>query len=280
MLTGNVSCIACEPSIRCRTLGCLLAVLIGSFAIPHCAAQGQYRGIPPEGAWHPLHHNAPPGQAAGWLNAINRYDPTWLQPVRVELPTDGTVSVYSASQRPEAELAPPAQFSVSVGHVYRLRVADMPEFPGLEVYPTIELLDRLHPPLDRINDFPIPVVISEEDLRIALAGQLVTRVIYLEQPQLAAPLDPLRRDFPQSVDSDGNALLEADRRGRPMMILRIGSRTPTPGQTSPSFYGTGGTVDASYSLAAPEQSVTVREKSNTRQNFTVARNQTVRTVNQ
>lgn len=193
--------------------------------------------------YHPLNHRMPPGQAAAWMNTIHQYDPTWLQPIRIELPTEGSVSVYSASPQPAGILASPAQFSVNAGHWYRLRIADMPEFPGMEVYPSVEILDHLHPPLGREQDYPIPVVLTAEDIRLALAGQMVTRVIYLEQPQLAAGYDPLRRDMPQSIANRDNALQEADRLGRPMLIVRVGGRIPTGPNVPPMFFGTGGALD-------------------------------------
>lgn len=193
--------------------------------------------------FQPLNQHLPPGQAAAWLNTIRGYDPSWMQPIRIELPTGGSVSIYSASTEPNGMMDSPAQFGVNAGHLYRLRLSNMPEFPGEEVFPSVEVLDRLHPPMGLENNYPIPVVFAREDIRLAIAGKLVTRVIYLEQPQLSVALDPLRREVPLSVEPADNALHEADRLGRPMLIVRIGGRTPSEYDQSLSFYGTGGAVD-------------------------------------
>lgn len=213
----------------------VVAVLMATFSSSVCAQSNR--------GYQPLNQHLPPGQAAAWLNSIRHYNPAWMQPIRVELPTGGTVSIYSASTDPQGTLPTPAQFGVNAGHLYRLKLADMPEFPGEEVYPSIEILDHLHPPAGLENDFPIPVVFSAEDIRLALAGKLVTRIVYLEQPQLSMALDPLRREIPQSVLPEDNALEAADRLGRPMIIVRIGGRTPSEYDQSLSFYGTGGAVD-------------------------------------
>ena len=199
-------------------------------------------------SFQPLNEKMMPGFAADTLARVRQYDPSWLQPVRVELPTAGTVSVYSATPEPNAVLATPAQFSVNAGHIYRLRIADMPEFPNVEVYPSIEILDRMHPPDGRAADYPIPVVLTEADIREAIDGRRVTRVVYLEQPQLAATLDPLRREIPQSVDPADNALQEADRLGRPMIIVRIGGRTPSEDYMPYMYYGSGGGFDLGGSV--------------------------------
>ncbi len=195
----------------------------------------------------PLSQNSPPGQAAAWMNYLRQYDPTWLQPLSVEVAGGGQLQVFSRSNRPVGAATTPALVAVNVGHVYRLRIGDMPDFPGVEIYPSIELLDRLHPPQGRENEFPIPIIITAEDIRTALSGQLVTRVIYLEQPQIAQELDPLRREIPQSVLPSDNSLQEADRLGRPMAIIRIGGRQSSAG-SSLSFFGTGGGVEIRQSV--------------------------------
>jgi len=198
--------------------------------------------------YQPLNEKLPPGVTAEILARVRQYDATWLQPVRIELPTEGTVSVYSATPVPLATLAAPAQFSVNAGHFYRLRIADMPEFPGVEIFPSIEILDRLHPPEGTAGHYPIPVVLTKGDLQEAVDGHLVTRIVYLEQPQLAATQDPLRREIPQSVDPAKNALQEADRLGRPMIIVRIGGRVPDGHDMPLSFFGSGGAFDIGESV--------------------------------
>ncbi len=213
------------------------------------------------GYHQPLDQHAPPGKAAGWMNLIRQYDPGWMQPVRIELPSGGDVAVHSASPQPSAMASAPAMFAVNAGHVYRLQVTNMPEFPGVELYPTIEILDRLHPPAGREDEFPIPIPLLADDIRIALSGQMVTRIIYLEQPQTAQALDPLRREFPQSVDATANALEEADRLGRPMVLVRIGSRRPSGDFTPASFFGTGGAVEARATVALPEYTSTPPSRS-------------------
>jgi hypothetical protein len=208
----------------------------------------------------PLHEKLPPGFTADTLARVRQYDPMWLQPVRVELPSGGVVSVYSANPEPLATIAAPAQFSVNAGHLYRLRISEMPEFPGVEIFPSIEILDRLHPPHGTEANYPIPVVLTQADLREAVEGALVTRVIYLEHPRLAASVDPLRREFPQTVAPTQNALQEADQMGRAMIIVRIGGRIPSGPNMPLSYFGTGGAFDLGESLPVNAGVVTLSDK--------------------
>lgn len=205
--------------------------------------------------WNPLNQHMPPGWNADMLVKAGVIDPAWLQPIRVELPSQGTVQLFSGQPQPVFESASPAQFSVSVGHFYRLRVADIPELPGVELYPSIEILDRLHPPAGLEEQFPVPFVLEEADLKAAANGLLVTRVIYLERPQTAAGDDPLRRDEPLTLPSGDNLVAAAALHGRPMAILRIGGRTPSADSAPPMFFGSGGRTAAATNQPAADRTV-------------------------
>lgn len=201
----------------------------------------------------PLNQRTSLGESAAWLTHIRGHQSSWLQPVRISVPGGAEVSVYSGTGEPAGVTAAPATVAVNPGHTYRLRLAKMPEFPDAELYPSVEVLDRLHPPPGQAHRYPIPVPFSADDLRLALAGRLVTRVIYLEQPQLAQQLDPLNREVPQAVLPSANVLQEADRLGRPMIIVRMGARRPSPSHTSSMFFGTGGAAQL-WTGANEEQS--------------------------
>ena len=192
--------------------------------------------------YQPLNQRTPLGHTAGWLTHIRGHQSTWLQPVQIQVSGGAEVSVYSGTAEPLRITSSPGTVAVNPGHTYRLRLANMPEFPGVELYPSIEVLDRLHPPAGEEYRYPIPIPFSDDDIRLALADRLVTRVIYLEPPQLAQQTDPLNREIPQAVLPSENVLQEADRLGRPMVIVRIGGRSPSRFRTSSIFSGTGGAV--------------------------------------
>jgi hypothetical protein len=127
-----------------------------------------------------------------------------------------------------------------VGSVYRFRVTNIPLRPGEELYPSVEIISRVFAPAGKEHRFPIPVVLTREDLYLALDGALVTRVIYLEDSEIAEPVAAVpgtQRTL--DVDAADNALQTADQLGRPMAILRIGSRVPADltGDLSHFMYG-------------------------------------------
>ncbi len=131
----------------------------------------------------------------------------------------------------DGQFLPPIDAPVTTGMlvagVYRFRVTNIPFRPGDELFPTLEIIDRIDPPAGREHRFPIPVVLTEEDLRLALDGALVTRVIYLEDSEIAEPI-AMSPDTQllHNVPATDNALQVADQLGKPVAILRIGSRVP------------------------------------------------------
>lgn len=150
----------------------------------------------------------------------------YFQPVEIRGPAGLEVSVAQDGQF-EPSQPTPARFGMLIGPVYRLKLTRIPRNEGQEVFPTIEVINRLYPPQGLEAQFPIPIHFTLEELEIALSGRLVTRVIYLEDPQSALPVQD-SPDFQRyyEVRADQEPLQVADRLGRPVAILRMGSRTP------------------------------------------------------
>jgi hypothetical protein len=197
----------------------LLAVLAGLLLLPPAAAQDK----PVHRLFHPA---LPPGAIGSQRLVANGPLSTYIQPVEFRGPTGAQLAVLDGSGM-GAPQDLPLLVGMHIGPVYRLRVTNLPYRPGVEVFPTLELVDRLHPPANLALDFPIPVDLTEEDLLLAASGYLVTRVIYVENPAQALPVagDAAQApwfDAPRGEDPFTTALTL----GRPVAILRIGSRVP------------------------------------------------------
>lgn len=224
---------------RVISLSCVL-MLLGAACGPAVALAQQTRSV--DGRHFPLNQYTPPGVAAEWAVNAGHATPGWFQPVRVALPTTGRVTFFDVTPERPVAIEAPAQAALLVGRMYRFCVSDLPEFPGGEFWPSIELIDRLHPPPGQIDRFPVTFELTEEELELAAAGRLVTKVIYLEQPD-RVPLANLGTG-PRitDVEPSRNALAEADLLGRPVAIVRLGGRTPDLRAPDPQFFGPGGPV--------------------------------------
>jgi hypothetical protein len=161
--------------------------------------------------------------------------PGYFQPVEISAPQDTQVAlaVEGAFDTPQPA---PLRVGLMVGNVYRLKVTGIPFRPGQEVFPSIEIINRLYPPYGSEARFPLPIELTREELELAIRGQYVVRIIYLENPRTALPSreDPhQQRHF--EVGPNQDPLEVADALGRPMAILRIGSRVPEQDNTTGRF---------------------------------------------
>ena len=132
-------------------------------------------------------------------------------------------------------------FALEVGRVYRFKIVGVPGREKEALYPTLELIGRLNPPKGKEWDFPIEIEVPSIDLENALNGSFVTRVIFVENSENPADVDSasdrenLTFDVPGGVDP----VVAASTRGRPLAILRLGTRAPNGAPTAedPFFFG-------------------------------------------
>lgn len=236
------------PPVRTQRLLMLVLVLASSLL---STDRANAQVVPPYGQFQPLNQNLTPGTAGHWAALAGKGGSHWSQPLKITLDGGGDVTVYHSRPIRETTHKSPAQLGVRVGHLYRLKVSNMPDLPGIEIYPTIEIIDRLHPPAGKKHDFPIPVYIDRDDIDSAISGNLVTRVVYIEQPQLAAPFALDSSTRVRTLLPAQNVLAQADRYGRPAVIVRVGGRLPAVHGESAAFYGTGGPITASRPTVQP-----------------------------
>ena len=184
----------------------------------------------------PLYHEAMPPGAIGQLQLMQGRPMAWYyQPIEIIAPQGTKVSfVDQGAFGPDRPA--PSKAGCLIGQVYRMRLTSLPLHAGRELYPTVELVDRLHPPAGKETRFPVPVHITQEEINLALNGKFVTRVIYIENPKTALPQkqDPNIQPYFEVAPGE-DPIHTADRLGRPIAILRIGSRRPMLDDPSGEF---------------------------------------------
>jgi hypothetical protein len=202
-------------------------VLLGLFVLTACNANAQPPNQPLDlSGRHPLYNKTlPPGGI--WQNpAATVMHQGAFQPVAFYGPQGIKFSLPQNGIHGEGETQLMA--GLMVGAVYRFRITEIPRSIGAELYPTVELIGRTYPPPGLETQFPIPINLSQSDLQEALDGNLVTRVIYLEDPQTATPIAQERTESrPIDIPMNQDAMATADSFGRPIAIVRLGSKTPT-----------------------------------------------------
>jgi uncharacterized repeat protein (TIGR01451 family) len=159
--------------------------------------------------------------------------PPEVQVVRITAPNGTKIELLGPSPEPivAAEVATSGvTFGLKVGVAYRLKLSNLPNAPGAELFPMIELVGHLHraPGVDPLK-FPIRVPFTEDDLEdAAVRGRMVTSVVYLEAPEQAIPVSMPKDQIPVVTLSPVESPMKiAPALGRVMAIVRVGSRAPT-----------------------------------------------------
>lgn len=201
----------------------------------------------------------PPGRAGVWAGRLGKTTPIKFQQVQIQLPDAGQVTWYEGTPDRGVTMPAPAMAGLLVGPVYRLKLSELTDFPGVELFPSIEMVDRLHPPTGRETQFPVIVPFTTEEIQAATLGALVTKVIYLEQPNRAAPVTAERgKAIPAiRVNPHENVLEVADVHGRPLAIVRLGGRVPDTNRPEPGFFGTGAPIQILAPKATTDDVITV-----------------------
>ncbi|MDO4629744.1 MAG: hypothetical protein Q4C70_11230 [Planctomycetia bacterium] len=154
-------------------------------------------------------------------------DGAYFQHVQIVAPEDTQVAAAAEGKFLEPVVTP-QYYALQTGKRYRFRVTNIPLMPGMEVFPTVEIVDRTHPPIGEELRHAVVVEMTADDLYAAIGGKFVTRVIYIEDPNTAFPIaskDQKGQGY-FDVAPDADPVLIAKTLGRPIAILRIGGRAP------------------------------------------------------
>lgn len=162
-------------------------------------------------------------------------NPQWVgrvQPVKLMLPEKTIVSTWQGSWV-ECEYADPT-VATSIGPIYQVRIKGEFRTRIFDLFPTLEMVSCLNPPAELQLRFPVLVAISEDDIEQALAGRLVTKVIYVENPEMALPYRQLCNGQQAFFDVTNleDPIKTASRLGRPIAIVRLGTRQPSDEEMS------------------------------------------------
>ena len=149
--------------------------------------------------------------------------PHAVQPIEIRGPKGTQISIETAEGWSPAQ-AGPLRMGLVVGHPYRLRITNIPQHEGRELFPSVRVLAKLATPPGMAWRFPVEIVIDEDDLSLALAGSHVRRVVY-------SACDP---DLPDVVPEGwfdvrpGDDCLDvATTLGDPVAELIVGNRLPS-----------------------------------------------------
>lgn len=119
----------------------------------------------------------------------------------------------------------PGRTNFPEGGIYRLKVTNIAGREGVELYPTLEVGPVTARSVAFIEHNAIPVQFTDEDIDQVLTGNFVTKVIYLPDPEFQVLAVPgVETLVSTRLDPGVDPIVEADRRGAILAIVRIGNK--------------------------------------------------------
>ncbi|MFO0826062.1 MAG: hypothetical protein U0792_23585 [Gemmataceae bacterium] len=181
-------------------------------------------GMGPPGAVAAFGAIVPPPAPGHIINAA----PAPLLAAKFLAPKGVQVTAFPGSPL-ASKFETPTVMGLRPGYVYRFELSNLPYEDGKSLYPEVEVRGVLVPrPGMKYMDYPIPLLFTPADISRALAGALITKVIYLEDPEKAIPAEA-SADAPIEVpeNTERGAIKAATDNGRLMAIVRLGNRKPS-----------------------------------------------------
>lgn len=119
----------------------------------------------------------------------------------------------------------PGRLEFPQGGIYRLKLTNIQGREGVELYPTVEIANGNPRTAAYLAHNAIPVQFTVDDFEQVLSGNFVTKVIYLPDPEFQGDalvgVDVL---VSNRLDPGLDPIVEADRRGSILSIVRIGNK--------------------------------------------------------
>ncbi len=220
-------------------------VLLRKHAVQYGAPPASGPVVPP-GGFGPGGAGGAFGAGAGRRFANTKSQVYFVEPLGM---TIGWQSQSGPIDQPvflPAQLTAPARYNFLQGFIYRLRVSNIAGRPGLNLYPTIEVAPSTPETDAYLTHNAIPVQFTEEDFDQVTAGNFVTKVLYLPDAKYQElAIAGVETVVSTRLEPGVNPVLEADRRGTILMIVRVGAidlEMPSNGVSGPIMNGVSGPI--------------------------------------
>lgn len=224
-------------ALAAATFGCRVPVARTGLPVSHNLPPAQMLAEPGPGVGGPgpgVMAQMPP--AGGYMpGAGPGFGPAGMGSTSVQVilrsPNDDTQSmqvywdVSGVGQYDSSGAQTPVRQNFTQGGVYRLKVTDIPGREGMTLYPTLEIGPGTPRTAAYLEHAAVPVQFTEEDFDQVTAGNFVTKVIYVPDPEFQelalAGVDTL---VSTRLDPGVDPIVEADRRGAILAVLRMGNK--------------------------------------------------------
>lgn len=189
----------------------------------------------------------PPGAvaAAGALTSQIRF-PTQRTQIRFGRPSGMKVSWYTTGSdgKPSYSTTPieaPGRYNFLQGAIYRLKLSNLEGRPGLELYPTLEVVPANPKTEAFLSHSAVPIDFTDEDFKQIAEGNYVVKVVYLPDPQYQELAGTGTEEILSTrLEPGADPISEALRRGSILLVIRMGNMDQEAPNTPPISAGAPG----------------------------------------
>lgn len=158
------------------------------------------------------------------------------------------------------QITMPGRYNFSQAAIYSLKISDIQGRPGVELYPTIEVVPTNAKTDAYLSHNAVPVEFTDEDLGQVREGNYITKVIYLPDAQYQSLAGGIEELSSTRLEPGVDPIAEAMRRGHILLVIRVGNisrelpNSPplnAPGMGAPVPMGPGGAAPAGMPMPGP-----------------------------
>jgi hypothetical protein len=122
-------------------------------------------------------------------------------------------------------LEAPGTYNFLQGGIYRLKLSDIPDNPGVDLYPTLEVVPASMRAMTFLAHSSVPITFTPDDFRMVASNNYVVKVIYLPDPQFQdiAVGGGLGELISTQLEPGVDPIAEAAKRGCILLIVRLGN---------------------------------------------------------
>jgi uncharacterized repeat protein (TIGR01451 family) len=164
-----------------------------------------------------------------------------LMYIRFAEPDGMDVTFYQGRAQPRT-FKTPFTIGIRPGYVYRIKLSNIPDYPGLVLVPTLDVRGSLClPPQTGAAKHPAPFILTRQDFDHVIDNSVITKLVFLEDPETAVPEQGKKGGLilENEVSADKDLLTESRYYGRPIFGWRLGSRLVDEAElTAQSVQGT------------------------------------------
>ncbi len=158
------------------------------------------------------------------------------------------------------QITMPGRYNFSQAAIYSLKISDIQGRPGVELYPTIEVVPTNAKTDAYLSHNAVPVEFTDEDLGQVREGNYITKVIYLPDAQYQSLAGGIEELSSTRLEPGVDPIAEAMRRGHILLVIRVGNisrelpNSPplnAPGMGAPVPMGPGGAAPGGMPMPVP-----------------------------